>query len=277
MSSKTNSSVRTIYQSKQEQQDHQEQFSSSTTSPKQFCAYHVKHAFQSSDLNKLNQLRLDIDLDLSRPTCPRRYFTELPKHTNSSNANSTESTNLNQNIHIQQYTVPQPFVGQMIDTALKDWGLGHLQAIPKYRFLEYNEGGNMQPHQDGFSLHPVEGITSVATMLIYLSSCTKGGATALYEKPIKKRKKKKKRLTKKQRKEMERSISQPQQEQKDKEKDIDIEKEGTQVLEPKLIEAIQPVYNTALIFPHPWLHAGLPVVAGQPKICLRVDLCPKES
>ena len=45
--------------------------------------------------------------------------------------------------------------------------------------------------------------------------------------------------------------------------------------EPKLIEAFHPIWNTALIFPHPWLHSGLPVV--KPKICLRVDLCPRLS
>ena len=124
----------------------------------------------------------------------------------------------------------------------------------------------MIQHQDGFSVHPIHGTTSVATMLIYLSTCHEGGETAIYQTPkkrIKTRKKKKKRLTKQQRKDGKTSATQVEEQHETK-----VAKEV-----PQLVEAVPAILNTALIFPHPWLHAGLPVVAKHPKICLRVDLC----
>ena len=79
-------------------------------------------------------------------------------------------------------------------------------------------------------------------------------------------KKKKKRLTKQQRKDGKTNAIQVEEQPETK-----VAKEAKEV--PPLVEAVPAILNSALIFPHPWLHAGLPVVAKHPKICLRVDLC----
>jgi hypothetical protein len=238
--------VRKIHRSKEDELAHE-------------CAYNIVNAFPTTILDKLNQLRHDIPLDHSRPTCPRRYFTELPSVEAEQDVHGEQPTT-----HIQQYRINDPWVGKSIDLALQTWGLGHLKSLPKFRFLEYGEGGHMIQHQDGFSVHPTHGTTSVATMLIYLSTCHEGGQTAIYQTPKKRIKKKKKRLTKQQRKDGKTNATQV------------MEQPETKVVAkevPQLVEAVPAILNSALIFPHPWLHAGLPVVAKHPKICLRVDLC----
>jgi len=181
--------------------------------------------FSYDALAKLQELRLQIPLDITRKTCPRRFLTEKQQ--------------------VDDNTKPQHhedgWVGALIDSAVLGWNLTHrLRSLPWYRFLEYSEGGYMNKHTDGSNLHPETMQRSVATMMIYLSTCSTGGETTLYRKCKKRRKHKGKR--------------------NDELSD-----------EPDVIERIRPVWNTALIFPHGWQHSG-DHVEKESKIALRVDL-----
>ena len=110
---------------------------------------------------------------------------------------------------------------------------GTLASMPWYRFLEYGKDGSMDVHTDGSNTHPLLGVRSVATCLVYLSTCRDGGgATALYRKV---------RKGKGRRKELE------------------------------LIESVTPRRNSVLIFPHECQHEGL-AVREDPKIVLRAEL-----
>jgi hypothetical protein len=125
------------------------------------CAYHISNAFEEADLDKLNALRLKIPHDLSRPTCPRRFLTEKQDASH----------------QFQQ----DGWVGRLIDETVASWKLDDsFCCLPWYRFLEYNSGGHMDKHTDGSNVHPETNARSVATMLIYLSTCRSGGATTLY-------------------------------------------------------------------------------------------------
>jgi hypothetical protein len=212
--------IRTIYRSTEEQSIQDDE-------PKGVlpCAYHITDAFCASDLAKLETLRQKIPLDVSRPTCPRRFLTEK-KDTNGQHEQHQEDG----------------WVGALIDSAVASWKLP-LHSLPWYRYLEYTEpGGHMDKHTDGSNLHPTTGARSVATMLLYLSTCSEGGETTLYRK-VKKGK------------------QQQQQQQQQQNNGI--------------VESIRPVYNTVLIFPHGWQHSGDPVIID-PKIALRVDLAWKD-
>ena len=137
--------------------------------PSLTCAYHIEDAFSLDDLEKLNELRHRIPLDVSRPTCPRRFLTEKPIHIDDENSRKQHRED--------------GWVGALIDKTIDSWKLQQhsFQSLPWYRFLEYTEpGGHMDKHSDGSNLHPNTGAKSVATMLIYLSTCQSGGETTLY-------------------------------------------------------------------------------------------------
>ena len=106
----------------------------------------------------------------------------------------------------------------------------------------------MPKHADGSNKHPYTGKPSVATMLIYLSDAngTKhtqvgrkavGAGTTLYVKHERSKKQK---------------------------------KQGV-VRRDAILESIPCKRNTALIFPHQWLHAG-DAVGAHPKIAFRCEL-----
>jgi hypothetical protein len=208
------------------------------------CAFHITNAFSPHALEKLDALRLRIPLDVSRPTCPRRFLTE--KRQEDCCIDDTENNN-------RQHQ-EDGWVGALIDSTLLTWNLTHthsnhsLRSLPWFRFLEYSQGGYMDKHTDGSNLHPDTGERSVATMMLYLSTCTVGGETTLYHK-----KKSRPSCSKKMRKQ---------------------QKEETK--ESIVMERIQPIRNTVLIFPHSWQHSGGSVFED-PKIALRVDLAWAET
>ena len=192
------------------------------------CAYHVTNCFPESHLRELDALRERMPVDTTRPTCPRRFLSEH-------SLGDTEGP-------------PQHFedgwVGQRIDEGLRHWGLGDMQCLPWFRFLEYSEGGGMAKHSDGDNEHPVTGKRSEATMLIYLSTCDKGGGeTALFRKLSKREK-------------------------------YEAKKRG--VAPETLVERVGIAWNTALIFPHAWQHEGCPVLS-QPKIAMRCQVGRMEA
>mmetsp|Transcript_5015 Transcript_5015/g.12478 ORF Transcript_5015/g.12478 Transcript_5015/m.12478 type:complete len:669 (-) Transcript_5015:75-2081(-) len=197
-------------------------------------AFHIQNAFSETDLKKLNDLRLRIPLDLSRPTCPRRFVTEKEYGGDNDNVCSHPREN--------------GWIGEFLNAAVQSWNLPDpsLQCLPWYRFLEYTKGEQqhvMAKHTDGTNVHPATGARSIATMLIYLSTCNDGGgATTLYRRRQHKTKGR----------------------QKSK---ATTEQEANN----DVIESISPTYNTALIFPHNWPHSGEAIVQD-PKIALRVDL-----
>eukprot|EP00547_Thalassionema_nitzschioides_P006119 CAMPEP_0194214266 /NCGR_PEP_ID=MMETSP0156-20130528/15456_1 /TAXON_ID=33649 /ORGANISM="Thalassionema nitzschioides, Strain L26-B" /LENGTH=233 /DNA_ID=CAMNT_0038942495 /DNA_START=61 /DNA_END=762 /DNA_ORIENTATION=+ len=192
-------------------------------------ALHItKGAFLQHDLDKLESLRNKLPLDLSRPTCPRRFV--------------TEKMNAEQ-LHQHQ---EDGWIGTLLNKTIQErWNLP-FQCLPWYRFLEYKTaGGCMTKHSDGTNTH--ENVRSVATMLLYLSTCGSGGETTLY-----KRKNKEKRK---------------------KNRDIHCKHaDGYNEETDDILESIRPMYNTVLIFPHGWQHSGDTVTANNPKIVLRVDL-----
>ena len=203
-------------------------------------AYHITHAFVKEDLERLNRLRHSIPLDLSRPTCPRRFLTEKPLlRSYDGDNNSADEDNLPPRPTVHR---EDGWVGALIDRTVASWGLPlphnqRLVSLPWYRYLEYTEpGGHMDRHTDGSNVHPNTGARSVATMLIYLSTCREGGETTLYHRQGKK---------------------------------IQIKQRHSD--NSDIVERIRPVYNTALIFPHAWPHSGDPIVEDA-KIALRVDL-----
>mmetsp|Transcript_44581 Transcript_44581/g.93563 ORF Transcript_44581/g.93563 Transcript_44581/m.93563 type:complete len:249 (+) Transcript_44581:212-958(+) len=205
------------------------------------CAFHITNAFRESDLQKLDNLRQKIPLDVSRPTCPRRFLTE--KHL------LDEEGDGNDDDDDRRQHMEDGWVGALIDDTIQgDWDLP-FRCLPWYRYLEYTEpGGHMAKHSDGSNVHPKTGARSVATMMIYLSTCRTGGETTLYRKKERGKKKTKHRGL----------LAQTAQTD-----DADSN--------ANILESIRPTYNTVLIFPHSWQHSGDPVIED-PKIALRVDL-----
>jgi hypothetical protein len=236
------SKVRRIYRSVEEQrQDDMETVTNGghVVSPSLplHCAFHIEDALSDSDLLQLDELRHRIPLDLSRPTCPRRFLSEKHLYLVGDTDAATAKP-----MHKED-----GWVGRLVDANLARWDLlGHrgknFQSLPWFRFLEYSEGGHMAIHTDGTNLHPGTGARSVATMMIYLSTCDEGGETTLYHKV----------------------------------EDPTITKGNKQGSKHTTVplEHVAPIRNTVLIFPHSWQHSGDRVQnAAQPKIALRVDLC----
>ena len=54
-------------------------------------------------------------------------------------------------------------------------------VLPRFRFIEYEEGQSMAPHTDGSRQHPVTLRRCTHTFLFYLSTCERGGETDLLQ------------------------------------------------------------------------------------------------
>jgi hypothetical protein len=171
--------VRKIWRSAEEQRLYEASDSASLAAQPMLCAYHVENAFPAVVLAKFEELRQRMPLDLTRPTCPRRFLSEWDEE-------DSESA-------IRQHH-EDGWVGRHIDEGLRQWQLGEYASQPWFRFLEYSEGGAMAVHTDGSCCHPVTGDRSEATMLVYLSTCDTGGETALFKKLDKKEKREQKKL-----------------------------------------------------------------------------------
>mgnify|MGYP001173569339 CR=1 FL=1 len=191
-------------------------------------AYHITNALPEEFLACIDALRLQIPLDLSRPTCPRRFLSEWE-----GNPGDPERHKEN------------GWVSEGINNAISTWKL-QLKCMPWFRFLEYEPKHiGMPQHRDGSNVHPHTGQRSVATMLIYLSDCVvgvgdeTGSGTTLYipTKPLTKKEKRQGRLKSK----------------------------------ASVLASFPCKRNTALLFPHQWLHAGDPV-GNNSKIALRCEL-----
>ena len=219
-------------------------------------AYHVINALPSDFLERLDFLRPNIPLDLSRPTCPRRFLSEWE-----GNPGDPERHHEN------------GWVTLGINQAVQSWNLDvDLETMPWFRFLEYPPGHvGMPPHVDGCNKHPHTDMQSVATMLIYLSdSCTeidgetigskgdddegdgsgcqssfKSGTTLYITRKLTKKEKREKKEKRKQ--------------------------GGESKSQQQVLESFPCKRNTAIIFPHQWLHAGNPVGENH-KIALRCEL-----
>lgn len=203
-----------------------------TSSYRLNTAYHIVDALPTDFLHRLDTLRPSIPLDLSRPTCPRRFLSEWE-------GNPGDPKRHREN----------GWVTLGINQAIKSWKLDvGLEAMPWFRFLEYPpKHDGMPPHTDGSNTHPYTETHSVATMLIYLSDCSTdeqvgdgdgdGGGTTLYIQ---------RKLTKK-------------------------EKKIGEMKSQQVLESFPCKRNTAIIFPHQWLHAGDPVGENH-KIAFRCEL-----
>ena len=202
-------------------------------------AFHVTNALPEEFLRQLDELRSSVPIDNSRPTCPRRFFQEWANNDDPGNADATWGT--------VAHHYENGWVTRGLAACLKVWmnvagedflGGRTLAPLPWFRFLEYGSGGRMDRHTDGSNAHPADpGSRSVATMLVYLSTCSDGGGgTSLHRKLAK--------------------------------------KNGAPSLNTDcddLIEVVVPSRNSVLIFPHAWPHAGCEV-KEDPKIALRAEL-----
>jgi hypothetical protein len=189
-------------------------------------AYIVEEALPGGFLEQLDVLRKKLPLDLSRPTCPRRFLSEWEGNPDDPRERHKENG----------------WVSHGIDTAMKGWGLEEeVRVMPWFRFLEYSPfHQGMSKHTDGSNVHPITGQYSVATMLIYLSTCPENtSGTTLFVKGRK--------LTKREK------------------------RKGLPAFEDTVLESFPCKRNTALIFPHSWLHRGDPV-GPVSKIALRCEL-----
>lgn len=108
-------------------------------------------------LAKLDELRLSLPRDTRRPTAVRRFYDD---RASSGGGDWVCSA-----------------VADVISAAGLDTRF--MQTMPFWRFIEYSAGGAMAAHTDGSNRHPSTGKGTTHTMLLYLSSCTSGGETAL--------------------------------------------------------------------------------------------------
>ena len=124
----------------------------------------------------------------------------------------------------------------------------------------------MAKHSDGSNEHPNRpGVRSVATMLIYLSTCADGGgATVLHRRPVKRKKNKNKR-----RDEGGEQVKVGESKKNHVGHHVNDGASG-------VIEAVTPTRNTVLIFPHAWPHEGREV-RQHAKVALRAELFLAES
>merc|ERR1711991_867248 len=132
-------------------------------------AYVLDNVFSESLCNKIDRLRNEIELDLKRSTCARRFFKEW------------EGTMTQQSRHSESGWVGQAFEGM--------FKMLHLpfHTMPWFRYLEYNTGGSMAKHSDGSNTHNINNklIRSTHTLLYYLNDCSDGGETILFTKKVK--------------------------------------------------------------------------------------------
>ena len=218
-----------------------------TAAPKRLhTAYHITDCLPQEFLERLDKLRPTIPVDLSRPTCPRRFLSEWEGNPGDPQRHREDG-----------------WVSAGINKAIQSWFRflpEKLETMPWFRFLEYPEKHpGMPKHTDGSNKHPYTSDQSVATMLIYLSDSSGskgvegvegkqveqedvGGGTTLYVKH---------QVSKKER------------------------RQGV-VRRDLVLESIPCVRNSAIIFPHQWLHAG-DAVGMHPKIALRCELLFKRT
>ena len=135
----------------------------------------IDDAFPSSFIDELNKLRERLQLDLKRPTCPRRFFKECRGNSNLQMATEDGWVGCTLTTFFQQYSMP-------------------FHVFPFFRFLEYKPGGSMAKHTDGTNAHTIgdQVIKSTHTMLLYLNDCDGGGETCIWKLKDKKDKKKRK-------------------------------------------------------------------------------------
>jgi hypothetical protein len=217
-------------------------------------AYILDNVFSESMCNKIDQLRNNIELDLKRPTCARRFFKEW---------NGTETQ---QSRHSES-----GWVGKAFEQMFK---MLHLpfHTMPWFRYLEYDTGGSMAKHSDGSNTHIVNRnlIRSTHTLLYYLNDCDDGGETTLFTKKnkqtgIKKKKKKKD-------KHLEKSHN-----KKVGVKGNDVNEIAIDTLNIKdeadknILEIVKAKRNRLLIFPHSCEHEGN-IVGKDAKIALRAEI-----
>jgi len=291
------------------------------------CAFHITDAFSEADLVRLEALRQSLPLDRSRPTCPRRFVTEKD-YTNEccDNHHNIQQHQTQQwqdgwiGALVDRAVASWNLFGDSADISDNNRAppaSAQLQSLPWYRFLEYScsstttstatsssssagdgdDDGAQEPplvhhsmdrHTDGSNVHPATGARSVATMLLYLSTCRAGGETTLYYPTTTAAKKKKKRNSSKKNPKSTNvskfSSSTEVNEEDPTSSNIESDDRGDEHDDPAgaILERIRPVYNTVLIFPHFWPHSGDPVLGGDeadsaspPKIALRVDLAWK--
>jgi len=237
------------------------------------AAFHVTNALPDSFLAQLDELRSRVPLDDSRPTCPRRFFqewseaaTDEPIKGSAAAAGASMEGGGTWGSVARHYE--NGWVTKGLGECLDEWmgqldllGGRRLAAMPWFRFLEYGEGGSMDRHTDGSNAHPADPATrSVATMLVYLSSCADGGGgTSLHRKPLGKKKKNG------------RGGDSAHQGGPTGPARTAGKPAAAAAGSSDLIEVVVPARNSVLIFPHAWPHAGCEV-RGDPKIALRAEL-----
>lgn len=238
-------------------------------------AWVIDGALSDSFMTLVNDFRLSLPLDAKRPTVKRRFFSSaqrcpkireaLTKGIESAllysheaqSALGSESVKIKVKEATSTLTKDEAAVnGSFVDeqfkklqisnktnatvpTFVKKTSLLQVHVLAYMRFLEYNTvGGRLDPHTDGNKICEDTQLQSTHTMLLYLRDCELGGDTKLLEPATK--------------------TARAQQQ------------------EPRIVEAVKPRYGRILLFPHPVLHEGSPVV-DVPKLCLRAEVALYDS
>ena len=256
-------------------------------------AWVIDGALSDSFMTLVNEFRLSLPLDAKRPTVKRRFFSSAqscPKirealttgiesaliySCEAQSASGSESMNSNVNEATSPCTKNEAAVdGSFLDNQFEKLQVGNktiatapdfvkknnplqVHVLAYMRFLEYDTvGGRLDPHTDGNKICEDTQLQSTHTMLLYLRDCERGGDTLLLEPGVAANKKQSlaNSCTNSSEKTA-RALQQQQQQQQ----------------QPRIIEAVQPRHGRILLFPHPVLHEGSPVV-DVPKLCLRAEV-----
>lgn len=260
-------------------------------------AWVIDGALSDEFMSFVDEFRLSLPLDDKRPTVKRRFFssaqscpsiregltkgiesallqyggsssesgrittqsagsTPLPKSISAyeNDEKDDEATSTNSSLDTQLNGLQ---VDEKIYTAspcfVKEASILRVHILAYMRFLEYDTvGGRLDPHTDGNKVCEDTQLQSTHTMLLYLRDCKRGGETVLLEPAAT-------------------TGNLKQAGSKSKINTTKLDTAGSQQRDPRIVEAVQPQYGRILLFPHPILHEGAPVV-DVPKLCLRAEV-----
>jgi len=232
-------------------------------------AYIIDGALSEEFMTEVDEFRQSLPLDAKRPTVKRRFFssalqcpairtglleaieaaleaTSSTKKTSTTMIDAEESKReIGASDSTRLTTDVQNKNSLRIDKHASSSNNHQLRVhiLAYMRFLEYDTvGGHLDPHTDGNKICEDTGYQSTHTMLLYLRDCDQGGQTLLLEPAV-----------------IDSSNSTSSKDKKEP------------PLPPRVVEAVQPKGGRILLFPHPILHEGAPVVDA-PKLCLRAEV-----
>lgn len=256
-------------------------------------AYVIDSALDEVTLQCIDIFRTSLPLNSKRPTVDRRFFADGPDILHNISTNSSIITQHHQNtagsitspLHERSHlphllenpsrpistllertlqrtiSFSQPLSPSVHQHELINQHHYHpsFHVFQYQRFLEYmQQGSKLDPHTDGTKVCDDTSLTSTHTLLLYLTTCERGGETML--------------LTKKCSSNNSNTIDKHHQSSNKDQLSLKGEDSTSIGNGSILLHATQPIRGRILLFPHATLHAGA-VVQSVPKICLRAEVC----